>query len=383
MEVMISRADGADADSDWVVMNAVIERIYDCALQPSLWDDTLYQIISCFCPIGWQGAFLIWEGHVPPRAQFVASAGLTAGVPEVYAAVYAGRNPLSERLRSLPNGNIIDTSALMTPDEFKNSSLSRDFLGPWGIDRVVGVLLDWRADERLSLLFPGPSDRDVTRLKRALSVLSPHLQRATRISHRLASLEITSRAAVLATEQAPYAIVTLDRDLNILTANQRSNMSVQSGAITISANRFAFTHKPSQQRLVHWLERRPPKGLAFQITDAQGNTIPVLAAHIEPQSAQMIGHELSGTELILTIGSAPDETPFIEINSLMAWFGLTPTEARLAVALSTGMSLKDYAAQRAVSLNAVRFSLKNIFRKTATRSQAQLVATLAQLPRQS
>ena len=42
--------------------------------------------------------------------------------------------------------------------------------------------------------------------------------------------------------------------------------------------------------------------------------------------------------------------------------------------------LQDYAALRAVSLNAARFLLKGIFRKTGATSQAQLVATLARLP---
>ena len=51
-----------------------------------------------------------------------------------------------------------------------------------------------------------------------------------------------------------------------------------------------------------------------------------------------------------------------------------------AKALAGGQSLQDYAALRAVSLNAVRFLLKGIFRKTGVTSQAQLVAMVARLP---
>jgi len=42
--------------------------------------------------------------------------------------------------------------------------------------------------------------------------------------------------------------------------------------------------------------------------------------------------------------------------------------------------VQDYAAQRAISVNAARFLLKGVFRKTGATSQAQLVATLARLP---
>jgi DNA-binding CsgD family transcriptional regulator len=70
----------------------------------------------------------------------------------------------------------------------------------------------------------------------------------------------------------------------------------------------------------------------------------------------------------------------VEIDRVAQWFALTPAEARLAVALAAGQTLQDYAALRAVSLNAARFLLKGIFRKTGATSQAQLVATLARLP---
>ena len=53
---------------------------------------------------------------------------------------------------------------------------------------------------------------------------------------------------------------------------------------------------------------------------------------------------------------------------------------RDAVALVAGQSVQDYAAQRAISVNAARFLLKGVFRKTGATSQAQLLATLARLP---
>ncbi|MEL0155090.1 helix-turn-helix transcriptional regulator [Sphingopyxis sp.] len=87
-----------------------------------------------------------------------------------------------------------------------------------------------------------------------------------------------------------------------------------------------------------------------------------------------------GASLIITMGSAVGETPVVEIDRVAQWYGLTPTEARLTVWLAGGKSLQDCAALRAVSLNAARFILKGIFRKTGATSQAQLVAMLARLP---
>ncbi|MBD3746926.1 MAG: helix-turn-helix transcriptional regulator [Sphingopyxis terrae] len=74
-----------------------------------------------------------------------------------------------------------------------------------------------------------------------------------------------------------------------------------------------------------------------------------------------------GASLIVTMGSAVGETPVVEIDRVAVW-------------LAGDKSLQDCAALRAVSLNAARFILKGIFRKTGATSQAQLVAMLARLP---
>src|SRR3546814_4788303 len=55
-------------------------------------------------------------------------------------------------------------------------------------------------------MLPGPGDRDVERLKRGLRVLAPHMQRAMRISDRIATLDLAAGAARAAADAAPFAI---------------------------------------------------------------------------------------------------------------------------------------------------------------------------------
>src|SRR3546814_14800812 len=88
------------------------------------------------------------------------------------------------------NGSFVDSLDILTREEFAETDFFRNFLQPWGIDRLVAVLLDRRGGERLGLMLPGPGDRDVARLKRGLRVLAPHMQRAMRISDRIATPEI-------------------------------------------------------------------------------------------------------------------------------------------------------------------------------------------------
>jgi DNA-binding CsgD family transcriptional regulator/PAS domain-containing protein len=369
-----------NAPAEWEVLNALIGEIYDSVLHPESWNETLARITGTLCPLSWEAAFILWESNNPPSARFVAATGLAAGVQEIYTAVYAGNHPWSRKLMRYGNGSVVDSNDIMTREEFLETEFFRNFLAPWGIDRMIAVLLDKRGSERLGLMLPGPGDRDVGRLKRGLRVLAPHMQRAMRISDRIATLDLAAGAARAAAEAAPFAIFSLDDQLNILAANSRAARYERAGFIRITQDRFAFTHPASQKQLLDLVKRDAPAGVAFQALSDTGSECPVLVARVTRQSAQQLGGVRLGVSLIVTLGSAPGETPVVEIDRVAQWFGLTPAEARLAVALAAGDTLQDYAALRAVSVNAVRFLLKGIFRKTGATTQAQLVALLARLP---
>jgi DNA-binding CsgD family transcriptional regulator len=86
-----------------------------------------------------------------------------------------------------------------------------------------------------------------------------------------------------------------------------------------------------------------------------------------------------GAAILLTLAQKP-RAPAIPVEHLAAWYGLTPTKARLAAALADGATVASIAQQRGVTENAVRFILKNILKKTGTPDQARLVAALRALP---
>jgi len=63
-------------------------------------------------------------------------------------------------------------------------------------------------------------------------------------------------------------------------------------------------------------------------------------------------------------------------DHIRGMFDLTPAEARLAAALASGGALKDAASGQGIRVSTARSYLENIFRKTGTRQQSQLVALL-------
>ena len=61
------------------------------------------------------------------------------------------------------------------------------------------------------------------------------------------------------------------------------------------------------------------------------------------------------------------------IDLLRRHFGLTPAEARLALHLVAGETLRSAEVKLNITYESARTSLKNIFRKTGTCRQAELV----------
>ena len=370
----------SDERLSWAVLDGLIGRIYECALDPSQWNETLTHITAALSPLSWDVAFLLWESSRPPTARFVGATGLAPGVADIYANVYRGDNPWSRHILPLRNGTLVDTDELMSRQELLQSALYRDFLQRWRLDRALALMLDRRGGERLALVMPGPADRQLDGLKRGLRTLAPHIQRAVRISHRIASLELAAGAAQVAADHANFAILTLDASLNVITANRRVAEFIARRVITLSQDKLAFVHSLSHRQLQALARATPPSGIAFQALGKGSVEYPVLGALIPAQNTRPLGGILEGAALIIMIGNAAGERPVIEINRIAAWFGLTPSEARLAAALTSGTTIQEYVDARNISTNAARFLLKGVFRKTGATTQAQLVAMLAQLP---
>jgi DNA-binding CsgD family transcriptional regulator len=71
----------------------------------------------------------------------------------------------------------------------------------------------------------------------------------------------------------------------------------------------------------------------------------------------------------------PDATVMARI------FRLSPAEARIAMRIAGGVSLREAADELSIAHETARHQLKAVFAKTGTNRQSQLVALLARLPR--
>lgn len=72
----------------------------------------------------------------------------------------------------------------------------------------------------------------------------------------------------------------------------------------------------------------------------------------------------------------PADDAGTDAAALAACCGMTPAETRVAAALAQGMQLAQIASSFGISRTTVAFHMRNIFQKTGTSRQAELVALL-------
>jgi len=299
-----SAAQAGDApDGELSALSEVIGRIYESAIDPSQWNATLKLLVGRLAPAQWNVAMLLQDWQSPPGGRFIGVTGLEDTSREIYLSTFAGRNPWVQRLAPLPLGYVADTDELMPKSELLDSPLYKDFLSRWNIQRALAVVLERRRREIIGFVMPGPPDHDLEDLKRDLRLLSPHIQRALRISHALGETNLRAQAAEAALDRAREAIVTLTPTLKIVNTNAKARTLADSGWIALTERGFAFADSKAQARLIELARGPAPASAVFKIANSEGLELPVLAACLPVQSTPILGGTLAGAGLLISIGS--------------------------------------------------------------------------------
>lgn len=90
----------------------------------------------------------------------------------------------------------------------------------------------------------------------------------------------------------------------------------------------------------------------------------------------LAGGKVASSPHVALFLSAPDQRKRVSEALLMDLFGLTPTEARVAGALARCTRAADVAAELGVSQTTISFHMRNLFQKTGTNRQADLIALI-------
>jgi DNA-binding CsgD family transcriptional regulator len=193
----------------------------------------------------------------------------------------------------------------------------------------------------------------------------------------------------------PRPVLGLDGQGRLALANRAGRAllgSARSTGLTLDPSGRLTTEAPDADRLLRRLLVRAAAGEGFGSGMPLG-MVPVLRAEAPPLHLCVLpaaaapapandaggGRRLDLVALLLVLDPEQRPSSRVASNLLQEAYGLTRTEAAVALRVAEGEGLPAVAAERGIAPSTARSHLRRVFEKTGTRRQAQLARLLAQV----
>lgn len=355
-----------------MAFDMIIDRIYEAAFVPDGWGDVLEQTGALSGSLG--GAVFSYSAGIPLRGRTVPA---LMPLLDEFISSDMGRSCIGAvRMLDMQPACFVAVDDYLSGDEIERDPI-RIRLRELGLEAGLCTAIPLPSGEIVTFIYHRAAaktsyeDGEIDALNR----LRPHLARASLMAARLGLEE--ARSTVTALERLGLPAAVLNAHGRVVAANTllaalpdvfipraHGGMSLAAGAADALL----------QAALAELGSR----------THAAVRSIPIAATEIR---SAMVLHAVplrraardiftGGDVLIAACDVRLSETgPPVEL--LRGLFDLSPAEARIAAALTRGLTLQEAAAQQAITVKTARSYLEQAFRKTGTVQQSQLVALLA------
>jgi DNA-binding CsgD family transcriptional regulator len=213
--------------------------------------------------------------------------------------------------------------------------------------------------------------------------LLPHFKRALEIARGTGTSQLARCASLEFLNELPDAVILLGASGIVLIANRAALALAMPGGTFRMGTHSVRLHRRD-------LNARLQQAIASALETASGRSLagggilrlpgpPARVLSVVPLIGAVKDKELALARVAIFIRDLQAAVP--STSDLQACFGLTEAEARLARILAQGHSLVEAAAQSGISIHTARAHLKQIFGKTGTHRQADLIRMLEGLAR--
>lgn len=363
-------------------LDPVISALYEATLDPERWHGALQAMAqlgeaqaAVFVDMDY-ALSVLWR-HVLHNVDEEAH--------HVYLQRYAQIDPRLPVMMKAPELRwISDVEALSVATRAENP-VYREYLVPYGLKEclMAKTAVEGARHGNVVLLKIGVADRFTLEQRATLALLLPHVDRAIRISRRLAAFARALAFGSRGIDESDEPVAALTSSGSISEANPAFERLLANGDIFVvgRGRNLRCTSDDAQVRL--------GRSIADALELARGNT-----RHDGRSSPVVAVDRADGPPLLVTVaplmqmGASPwfeQAGVLIKVSDplkppseavLQQGFGLTVAEARLACTLLGGGTLADVASRIGVSTNTVKTQLQVVFQKTRTARQPELVALL-------
>jgi DNA-binding CsgD family transcriptional regulator len=357
----------------------LIGAIYDAALESARWPDVLVRVSDALSAVG--ALYLSYDLRRPDEA-FHVLGRLDPELTRSYLLRYSRTSPWATVRTMLPIGEAVAIDAFVPAAVLRRSEFYNDILRPQRVLHCGSVCLRQDAGRYAGFSVfrsaeAGPTEQCELRF---LTALAPHVKRAGEISERLADAAALKRAGMIALDCLDHGLMLVNAEGRVLFANRLAEVMIAlDDGLTVVAQ-VVRAATPADTQRFHALVAGAAKGAAGgTIRLARPSLAEPLLVLVAPASSRHPWpSEVKPAALVFI--TDPERMPRFELRQLMSLFDLTPTEAKVALAVSSGQGVPETAQALCMSTNTIHTHMRRIFRKLGVNRQAELARLLARLP---
>lgn len=363
-------------------VHAVIRALYDAAMEETLWPAALKELTDI---TGSQGAsFWVLDGSDQPRLPTFTTVNFDPKFIEAYLEDMVPLDPTVQYLVRHPDEPIVHDGLVITERE-KERHPYYDWQGQYSDIRfrMVGQVRPAPAVQAgVALHRTQRTGRYESDDIERFSVLYDHLARALAIGFRLGSLGTLQQCTTELLDRNPAAVLLLDEHKRIVYANRRAEaLRSACDGLRLCAHEIVAARKQDHDRLHSLIAQvlsgitRPgacPGGVMRTLRPSGKRPYTIVVA---PVSRRYPVLSVLRPTVCIMITDPEDHKP-LPSQCVQAAFGLTKAEARLASLLASGADLRSAAAELKITYGTARGRLAEIFQKTETRRQGELIKLL-------
>ncbi|MGL5114191.1 MAG: helix-turn-helix transcriptional regulator [Beijerinckiaceae bacterium] len=340
-------------------LNAVVSAFYDASLGRCGWNQTLERAAIALDA----SAFALAICNEATGSARLFAGGI--GLDEHQAWLIAEATALAPAAASSEPLSKLEDSFVITPAaSMRESRFFRACCQPQGFADAIGATLDCQSGAIYSLVFlrgadqPAFCDSDAERLEHVIA----HAVRAVRISGELDQLRAERDSLAKAVHEAPTPIILVNEDRSIRQINRAAaQLSDRGGFIRNEQGELCFEDQDCARVF----------SSAVGAGEVHATTI-VCKSGSGLVSEVMPGMRGGGAAAIVLVHKAPARAERSG-PMLRQAYGLTGSELRVLTRLMAGATRDAISGDLGISLATVKTHLQNIFRKTGTNRQADLV----------
>lgn len=367
-----------DGQIDAKHLSALIEGFYAASTEPEKWPEAATQLARFFDSES--TAIQLRTGGFDSIALRATTANYDQKAQQDYVAHFYKVDPFVNGWRTVGAAGIHFGHELVDPEAFRNSGIYNDYCRRLGVFHTLGAGVDLGFDTTLLLGIHRPIDREdfAAEHRQRLEIVLPHLSRALQTHRTLDADRLQKRVATEILAAHSVATILVDGEYRVLFANGAADQLLKADdGLRVRQARLT-TRDPRQEAALR-------QAVSLASVAATGSVAPpadllsVRRAHKRPLSVLVTplprdaGSDGLAEASAIVFAHDPETRRPPATAALAALYKLTAAEARLLEALLQGQRITEYAEQAGISPNTANTQLKQIFAKTGTNRQADLM----------